>query len=172
MPSWLYGAMQGWLALKRRHLLVWSFVGVILAGPALLSAQDAAGYQWLSMNCGRVLGVLASRSIHLQLPFAALAITAGRAVVWTLSPTGTTSAETAVAFQEGALLVSLTLPWPQNAKGSPWATWAGTGLPTASRTQRSAAPFLWECPCALAVQVGIGLRFALSSRRCIQIRPT
>src|ERR1035441_8281434 len=109
--------MLGGLAMKRRPLLVWSFAGVILAGQALLGAQSKAGP--VAVNEFRARAVLANASIHLQLPFAAPAITGGRAVAWTLSPTSTTSTETEVDFQAGARLVSLTLPWPRDEKGEP-----------------------------------------------------
>ena len=103
--------------MKRRLFLVWSIAGVILVGAAHLSAQNRPGL--LAVNEPRARAVLASPSIRLQLPFAAPAITAGRAVVWTLSPTGTASAETAADFQASARQVNLTVPWPQDEKGKP-----------------------------------------------------
>jgi hypothetical protein len=109
--------MLGWLAMTRRSFLVCSFAGVMLAGYALISAQTTTGSA--TVNELRARAVLASPSIHLQLPFAAPAITRGKAVAWTLSPTGTASAETTADFQAGARLVSLTLPWPPDEKAKP-----------------------------------------------------
>lgn len=100
-----------------RSLLAWLFAGVGLVSFGTACAQSAAGP--IIVNELRARAVLASPSIRFQLPFATPALTGGRAVAWTLSPTGTASAETAANFQEGARLVSLTLPWPKAEKGEP-----------------------------------------------------
>src|ERR1035441_9725734 len=100
-----------------RSMLSWLFSGVGLVSFGTACAQSAAGP--IIVNELRARAVLASPSIRFQLPFATPALTGGRAVAWTLSPTGTASAETAANFQEGARLLSLTLPWPKAEKGEP-----------------------------------------------------
>lgn len=103
--------------MTRRSLLVLLFAGMILASPTALCSQNTSVP--VAINETRARAILAGDSIRLQLPFATPATTSGRAAVWTLSPTGTASAETAINFQQGARLVSLTLPWPQDEKGKP-----------------------------------------------------
>ena len=100
--------------MKRRPLLVWSFAGALLASHAALSAQNTAT---VIVNEVKVRAVLAGDWIHLQLPFATAADSGGRAVAWTLSPTGKVSAEASVNFQAGARRVLLDLAWPKDDKG-------------------------------------------------------
>jgi hypothetical protein len=101
--------------MTRRLFLAWLFIGFILAGSPHLRAQHAVGP--VAVNESRARAVLASPSIRLELPFVAPTITGGKAVAWTLSPTGTASPETSATFQAGVRLVSLTLPWPRDEKG-------------------------------------------------------
>ena len=94
--------------------VVWAFAGMMLAGGATAAAQTAAA---VVVRESGARAVLAGDSIRLQLPFTVPAITGGRAAVWTLSPTGAKSAETAVQFAAGARALSVTLPWPKDEKG-------------------------------------------------------
>lgn len=95
------------------------FSGLILASTLLahsiLCAQSAPVP--LVVNESGARAVLGGDSIHLQLPFTTPASSAGRAVVWELSPVGTRSAETAANFMAGARRVRLDLAWPKDAKG-------------------------------------------------------
>jgi hypothetical protein len=111
------------LAMKKRWVfaelfagVVWTFAGMMLAGTAVVDAQTATAPVEVRESGARA--ILAGDSIRLQLPFAAPATQGGRAAVWTLSPTGAKSAETAVEFAAGARLVSASLPWPRDEKGN------------------------------------------------------
>jgi hypothetical protein len=83
----------------KRLLLAWSFTGMILAAAPAVAAQAAAGPAAVRESGARA--VLAGDSIRLQLPFTGAATRAGRAAVWTLSPTGAKGAEAAVNFAAG-----------------------------------------------------------------------
>lgn len=101
--------------MTRRSLLVWWFAGMILASPAALRSQNTSVP--VAINETRARAILAGDSIRLQLPFAAAAARGGRAAVWTLSPAGAKSAETAVEFAAGARGLSVSLSWPKDEKG-------------------------------------------------------
>jgi len=103
--------------MRRRQLVVWSIVGAIFACHGPLCAQSAASPA--TVNEARVVAVLATDSIRLQLPLEDPAGSGVRAIAWVMSPAGIRSGETSVDLTKGMHVARFTLPWPRDEKNSP-----------------------------------------------------
>jgi Alpha-2-macroglobulin family/A-macroglobulin TED domain/MG2 domain/Carboxypeptidase regulatory-like domain/A-macroglobulin receptor binding domain len=103
--------------MTRRKLVVWLIIGAIFAGQGPLLGQSAVSPA--IVNEAKVIAVLGTDSIRLQLPLENPAGTGVHAVAWVMSPSNIRSGETSVDLAEGIHAASFTLPWPKNEKNKP-----------------------------------------------------
>ena len=73
----------------------------------------------ISVNEVTARAVLAQDGIHCKLPLTVPAVAGERAVAWLLSPSGIASGEIAIDLSSGSRSATITLPWPNDAKGKP-----------------------------------------------------